>query len=135
MGVQSACMMKISPPRPYIAAWAGEKKGVKNNMRPNRFCSEIIDIDDYVHIVRGKVICFTSDVYDLSVGDNVEALLRFADDLYVDPTLPACFGKDSICELYPPHRSDARCTCYCQSIDCLSPDVQAIVRCVLDAKD
>ena len=34
--------------------------------------NQIIDIDGYVHVVNGKVICFKSDVYDLNNLKHVE---------------------------------------------------------------
>lgn len=43
---------------------------VKENIK-----NQIIDVDGYVHIVNGKVICFESDVYDLHNLKHVEELL------------------------------------------------------------
>lgn len=43
---------------------------VKENIK-----NQIIDVDGYVYIVNGKVICFESDVYDLHNLKHVEELL------------------------------------------------------------
>lgn len=104
-------------------------------MRKNKFCDEIIDIDDYVHIVRGKIICFTSDVYDLSVSGNIEALLWFASDLYVDPMFPAYFGKNTVCRLYPTDRDDCRCDVDFCDIKSMDMKTQMLIRSALDVYD
>lgn len=95
--------------------------------------SEIIDVDGYVHVVCGKVICFTSDIYDLSVQSERDALIRLARRLYVDPVYPAIYGKNTVCILTPPHRSDARCASSFYNIDFLKPELQKTIRSVCDA--
>lgn len=37
--------------------------------------NQIVDIDGYVHVINGKVICFKSDVYDLNNLKHVRKLL------------------------------------------------------------
>ena len=49
---------------------------MKENMK-----NQIVDIDGYIHVINGKVICFKSDVYDLDNPRDVEDLLSFMDDL------------------------------------------------------
>ena len=46
---------------------------MKENMK-----NQIIDVDGYVHIVNGKVICFESDVYDLDNPEDVKELLELS---------------------------------------------------------
>ena len=34
--------------------------------------NQIVDINGYVHVINGKVICFEPDVYDLNNPEDVE---------------------------------------------------------------
>lgn len=106
------------------------KKGAKTMSR--KLNSEIIDVDGYVHVVCGKVICFKKDIYDLSIPSEREALLRFAQRLGVDPMFPAVFGENTVFELYPPHRPGSRCTLYFSKIDSMEPRAQSAIRRVLN---
>lgn len=70
----------------------------KKDMRcmMNRVENKIVDIDGYVHVVNGKVICFEPGVYDLNNPEDVDALVLLADDMSGEDTrfLPA--GNDTI---------------------------------------
>lgn len=90
--------------------------------------SEIIDMDGYVHVVCGKVICFTKDIYDLSIPSERESIVRFARRLYADPLLPAVFGKNTVCELVPSKRPGSRGTVCCRDINAMDPGTQAVIR-------
>ena len=46
--------------------------------------NQIIDIDGYIHVVNGKVICFKSDVYDLNNSEHVKELLELSVRMHSD---------------------------------------------------
>lgn len=61
--------------------------------------NQIVDIDGWVHVVNGKVICFTPDVYDLSNSLHTECLIDFVnslDELYVSGVHPNLFGENTM---------------------------------------
>lgn len=61
--------------------------------------NQIVDIDGWVHVIGGKVICFQPDVYDLNNPEDVKDLLEFAERLYVVPWLKPMYGGQTICYL------------------------------------
>lgn len=58
--------------------------------------NQIIDIDGYVHVVNGKVICFKPDVYDLNNSDDVEKLLDIASRMFKSKLYPAVYGNNTV---------------------------------------
>ena len=55
-------------------------------MMKEKIKNQIIDIDGYVHVINGKVICFKPDVYDLDNPEDVQNVLD---------TVVSLFGSDS----------------------------------------
>ena len=53
----------------------GKRCMIMNNVENK---NQIIDIDGYVHVVNGKVICFKPDVYDLNNPEDVEDLVSLS---------------------------------------------------------
>lgn len=61
--------------------------------------NQIVDIDGWVHVVNGKVVCFTPDVFDLSNPSHVEhltGLVDSLDDLYVSGIHSKEHGNDTM---------------------------------------
>lgn len=59
-------------------------------------------MDKYdIYVVKGKAIAICDNALDLSLDEDVEEILRFADKLYVDKFLQPCYGEDTICVLCP----------------------------------
>lgn len=54
---------------------------------------QIINIDDYVHVVNGKAICFTKQTFDLQDEYDVKNLLLLSEDLYVEKNVAKVFWK------------------------------------------
>jgi len=97
------------------------------NMKEN----QIVDIDGFVHVVNGKVICFKSDVFDLENSEDVENLICFSEELYVKKGLPAIYGKDTICVL-DAYDEDKNYIISMACIQGLSRNVQEKVMLILD---
>lgn len=47
----------------------------------------IVDIDDYIHIVDGKCICYEADVIDFTDMKQVQAFFNMVDNLFSEPLL------------------------------------------------
>lgn len=48
---------------------------------------DIVDIDDYIHIVDGKCICYDVDVIDFTDMKQVQAFFDMVDNLFSEPLL------------------------------------------------
>ena len=59
------------------------------NMKEN----QIVDIDGFVHVVNGKVICFTPDVLDMSKAEDKNYLFGLSSELFEVDFFPAIFGQ------------------------------------------
>jgi len=64
-------------------------EGCVFSMREN----QIIDIDGFVHVVNGKVICFTPDVLDMSKAEDKNYLFGLSSELFEVDFFPAIFGQ------------------------------------------
>ncbi len=58
--------------------------------------NQIVDIDGYIHVVNGKVICFKPDVYDLHNPNDVADLVLTSFEIGVDDKFPLVHGNDTI---------------------------------------
>ena len=68
---------------------------MKENMK-----NQIIDVDGYIHVINGKVICFKLDVFDLNNPNDVADLLSFVDDLSEpDNLFSGQIGDDTVIDL------------------------------------
>ena len=57
-------------------------------------------LDGYLYTVCGKLLCFTSDVLDLTDSGVVADLVGFASDLYTErSSVRRTYGKESVCVL------------------------------------
>ena len=63
--------------------------------------NQIVDIDGFVHVVNGKVICFKPDVLDMSKAEDREEVCRLSVKLYTTDMLSAVCGKNTMCVLRP----------------------------------
>ena len=61
--------------------------------------NQIVDIDGFVHVVNGKVICFKPDVLDMSKAEDREEVCRLSVKLYPTDMLPAVCGENTMCVL------------------------------------
>lgn len=57
----------------------------------------VIDVDGYVHLVDGKVICFESSLFNLSDKQTVKDLVKFADNLQESLTPSQVPTDDMLC--------------------------------------
>ena len=62
--------------------------------------NQIVDIDGFVHVVNGKVICFKPDVLDMSKAEDREEVCRLSVKLYTTDMLPAVCGENTMCVLH-----------------------------------
>lgn len=108
-------MSKIARLKPEFASLQDEDKG-------------IVDVDGFVHVVRGKVICFGEGVYDLSDPIDRSLLSDFAKRLYVDPALLPAYGRDTVCVLVPSGREESHGILCMDSIKALPEDVRDVIR-------
>ena len=55
----------------------------------------IVDIDDYIHVIDGKVICYEPGVINFHNTEHVASFFRFVDRLFNcdEPFLQECRGK------------------------------------------
>lgn len=58
--------------------------------------NQIVDIDGYIHVVNGKVICFKSDVYDLNNPEDVKSLIEHLESLFASPHLKPVYGDQTM---------------------------------------
>lgn len=86
----------------------------------------VIDVDGYVHLVGGKVICFKSEDMDLTSQTAVNDLLGFAEDLYKDSSVKPVYGKYSVCILHK--RGDHEWTASQCDFRDMPKDIQASIR-------
>lgn len=94
----------------------------------------IVDVDGYVHVVDGKAICFPPEVYDLTKQEDVDLLLALAEDLYVDDTMRAIHGRDTVCVLVPSGTTSRGIFCL-RHIGEMPESVQRVIRGVADGYD
>lgn len=57
---------------------------------------KIVDIDGYIHVINGKVICFNQDVYDLNNPDDVKSLFELLERLFSSPHLKPIYGDQTM---------------------------------------
>ena len=99
-----------------------------------RYNNQIIDIDGYVHVVNGKVICFEPDVYDLNNPDDVEILLDFVSYIS-NPDNHECtwFGDSNTIYLRSLYKNDCKKVVLgIGHFNCLEDDVKERVRSAID---
>ena len=109
----------------------GKRCMIMNNVE-NR--NQIVDIDGYVHVVNGKVICFEPDVYDLKNPDDVEILLDFVSYIS-NPDNHECtwFGDSNTIHLRSLYKNDCKKVVLgIGHFNCLEDDVKERVRRVVD---
>lgn len=92
----------------------------------------IVDVDGYVHLVDGKVVCFPEGLYDLSREDDRNRLLMLGEDLYVEKTMRAIHGKNTVCILVPMKGKPGRSIFCLNHIGELPVEVQETIRRVHD---
>ena len=71
-------------------------KDIRCIMMKENIKNQIVDIDGYIHVINGKVICFKSDVYDLNNPEDVADLVLTSFEIGVDDTFPLVHGNDTI---------------------------------------
>lgn len=90
--------------------------------------SRIVNVDGYVHLVDGKVICFPEGLYDLSDAEDRERLLMVGEDLYVHKTMHAIYGQNTVCLLIPMEDRPGESIFCLRHIGELPVDVQSPIR-------
>lgn len=55
----------------------------------------IVDIDDYVHVINGKVICYEPDTIDFESEEQVKNLLDIATNLYKNGFYTEEYGHEN----------------------------------------
>lgn len=90
--------------------------------------SIVTDIDGYVHLVHGKVICFEKGLYDLDSQDDVDALVALSETLYEEKGLERRYGRDTVCELRRFGADGARSIPIIRHIKDLPQHVQEAIR-------
>ncbi len=58
--------------------------------------NQIVDINGYVHVINGKVICFEPDVYDLNNPEDVKYLCDWTKDMWNDEYLRKKYNDDTL---------------------------------------
>lgn len=109
----------------------GKRCMIMNNVENK---NQIIDIDGYVHVVNGKVICFEPDVYDLNNPDDVEILLDFVSYIS-NPDNHECtwFGDSNTIHLRSLYKNDCKKVVLgIGHFNCLEDDVKERVRSAVD---
>ena len=108
-------MAKIAKLRPEFSSLQAEDKGIE-------------DINGFVHVVCGKVICFNNDVIDLLDEKDRADLMDFARHLYVDQDLLPRYGENTVCILVPSDRASEHGLVCQESIKSLPSDMQETIR-------
>lgn len=57
----------------------------------------IVDIDDYVHVVDGKVVCYEPDTMDFEDENQVSDFFDIVAQLFVHPLLQEKYGFGNTC--------------------------------------
>lgn len=94
----------------------------------------IVDVDDYVHVIDGKVVCYESDVIDFKNYEQVHNIMN-ALDRYFDesnPSLKSMFGVGKTRLIISGNKCDAIKDLGMGSIDDLPDEILEKVRCVVD---
>lgn len=89
--------------------------------------NQIIDIDGYVHIVNGKVVCFEPDVLDIWEAEEMDELKGFLSGAFTTDDFPPIYGENTmivICKNYENQRRIASM----ENMECLPEDVLERVR-------
>lgn len=58
--------------------------------------NQVVDIDGYIHVINGKVICFKPDVYDLNNSEDVESLIEYSKSLFSCSHLKPLYGDQTM---------------------------------------
>lgn len=93
--------------------------------------NQIVDIDGFVHVVNGKVICFTPDVLDIMKEKDRVFLMNLAAKMFVSEFYPKSYGDDTMAVLT--YDKEENVVEYGNgNMKCLSKDVQQKVRKLVD---
>lgn len=57
----------------------------------------IVDIDDYVHVIDGKVICYEPNTIDFTDKDQVNDFFDMIAKVFTHELLQARYGKNNTC--------------------------------------
>ena len=80
-----------------IVDYCLHKKDMRCMMNRVENKNQIVDINGYVHVINGRVLCFKSDLYDLSENsDDVKYLTEFVNGLPTKRCFDASFGDFTI---------------------------------------
>lgn len=85
----------------------------------------IVDIDGYVHVVRGKIICFTADVINVTEYGDIVFLSNMAD------YLTDCFGDDDMAVIEHGDEHHYKCVSFAK-VHTLSDGIQKKVQVAID---
>ena len=93
--------------------------------------NQIVDIDGFVHVVNGKVICFKPDVLDIMKEKDRVFLMNLAAKMFVSEFYPKSCGDDTMAVLT--YDKEENVVEYGDgNMKCLSKDVQQKVRKLVD---
>ena len=74
----------------------------------------IVDIDDYVHIIDGKCVCYKPDVIDFTDEVQVADLFAIVSQLWVAPDFPEIWGEGNTRAILTGYRTERK-KCYSPS--------------------
>lgn len=60
----------------------------------------IVDIDDFVHVVDGKVVCYEPDTIDFENFEQVENLFFVVSQMFTSDIFPENRGKGNTCYVF-----------------------------------
>lgn len=92
--------------------------------------NQIVDIDGYVHVINGKVVCFEPNVFDLKDIQDVKNLVDLSASLFVSEIRPAIYGEDTMAVIKR-HPDGVRRILSMSCITGLPESLQQKVRCAV----
>ncbi len=93
----------------------------------------IVDIDDYVHVVDGKVVCYEPDTIDFKDERQVDNFFGLVTDLFVHDMFPIRhYGKENTRLVMVGKKYDRKKWVFAEHISDFPPELVEKVRVAID---
>ena len=92
----------------------------------------IVDIDDYVHVVDGKVVLYRPNVIDFGNIEQVENLFFVVSQMFVSDIFPEDRGKGNTCYVFNGVKNEKCKWVHSQGMHHFPPELMEKVRKAID---
>lgn len=93
--------------------------------------NQIVDIDGYVHVINGKVVCFEPEAIDLTDEEELKGLLDFVSYAFTTNAFRPVHGKNTMIMLNR-NLLNGRMIVWPDNMECLPDDLLRKARLLVD---